>query len=188
MNIQELDFKGVYQIKLESKSDDRGFFVRSYDKQMFIDHGLTTNWLQESHAYSKYKGILRGLHLQLPPFTETKLIMVVRGAILDVFVDLRPNSPTFGKWDAIELSEDNFLCLYLPRGFAHSYCTLQDGCDVVYKMDNLYNPHYETGIIWKDSDLNIKWPVKEPTVSAKDMKLVTLKEFMQLFPSLDYQF
>lgn len=188
MKIKELALKGVYRIELDPRSDDRGFFARTYDRQIFKDHGLTTDWQQESHAYSKHKGILRGLHIQLPPFTETKLVMVIRGAILDAFVDVRPGSPTYGKWDAIELTESNFHCLYLPRGFVHSYCTLTDDCDVVYKMDNIYNPQYESGILWNDPDIAIHWPVSDPVVSQKDQNLLTFKDFNKMYSTLDFNF
>ncbi|HNX01107.1 MAG TPA: dTDP-4-dehydrorhamnose 3,5-epimerase [Candidatus Cloacimonadota bacterium] len=188
MKIVEMSLAGVFRIELDPRTDDRGFFVRTYDRQIFKDHGLSTDWQQESHAYSKQKGIIRGLHLQLPPFTETKLVMVIKGAILDAFVDVRPESPTYGKWDSILLTESNYHCLYLPRGFAHSYCTLEDNCDVVYKMDNIYNPQFEAGIIWNDPNIAIQWPVSNPVVSAKDLKLPTFEEFKKQYAALNFNF
>jgi dTDP-4-dehydrorhamnose 3,5-epimerase len=128
---------------LEPHVDGRGFFMRTYDKEIFQQHGIERVWVQENHSRSEIKGIIRGFHFQLPPHSETKLVRALKGAVLDVFVDLRKGSPTFGQWDSIELSEANKKMVFIPRGFAHAFCTLTDICEVTYKVDNSYAPDYE---------------------------------------------
>jgi len=149
------------------------FFVRTYDNNVFNENGLKFDWVQENHSKTVKSGTIRGLHFQLPPFAETKLVRCIRGKILDVFVDLRKNSPTFGKWDSIILSEDNYKMVLIPKGFAHGFLTLTDNCKVIYKVDNYYNPEYECGLIWNDSDLNINWGIDNPILSEKDKKNIT---------------
>jgi dTDP-4-dehydrorhamnose 3,5-epimerase len=119
---------------------------------------------------------IRGLHLQLPPFDETKLIRCIRGAIFDVAVDLRYRSSSFGKWYGIELNEENKRMFYIPRGFAHGFCTLTEKSEVVYKVDNFYSPEHERGIIWNDHDLGITWPTDNPVLSVKDSNNIKLRE------------
>jgi dTDP-4-dehydrorhamnose 3,5-epimerase len=179
MIIKPLSLSGTYEITFTPHTDHRGHFTRVYDQQIFKEHGLDRNWVQENHSYSKEKGIIRGLHFQFPPYAETKLILVTRGAIFDVFVDLRKDSPAFGRWGSIELKEDNNKMVYIPRGVAHGFCTLTDDCEVVYKVDNYYSPRHEGGIIWKDETLGIHWPVSAPIISLKDNELPSLKEFMR---------
>lgn len=184
MIIKPVFLTGIYEITLIPNVDHRGRFTRIYDQQIYIDHGLNQNWVQENHSFSQKKGTIRGLHFQFPPYTETKLIRVNKGAILDVFVDLRRDSPTFGQWDSIELTEDNHKMIYIARGFAHGFCTLTDNCEVVYKVDNYYSPSYEGGIIWEDETLGIHWPVSTPIISNRDNKLLTLKEFMRIYKGI----
>jgi dTDP-4-dehydrorhamnose 3,5-epimerase len=179
MDIKPLRLSGVYEINLDPKIDHRGHFMRTFDKQVFDNFGINRNWVQENHSLSIKKGIIRGLHFQLPPFSETKLIRVIKGAIFDVFVDLREDSPTFGQWDFIELREDNFKMVLIPRGFAHGFCTLADNCEVAYKVDNFYSPKQEAGIVWNDSILNIDWPVSDPILSKKDSELPPLEDFIK---------
>ena len=181
MDIKELKLHGVFEITLKPNLDERGFFMRTYDTDFFEKVGLNKKWVQENHSKTNKKGTIRGLHFQLPPFAETKLVRCIRGEILDVFVDLRKDSKTFGKWDSIILSEDNFNMVFIPRGFAHGFCTLTDYCEVVYKVDNYYSPVYERGLLWNDKDLNINWPVKNPFLSDKDKKNMTLKEFIEKY-------
>ena len=178
MNISEKKIKGVFEITLTSINDERGFFMRSYDQKIFEYFNIDRKWVQENHSRSEKKGIIRGLHFQYPQFAEAKLIRCTRGAIFDVYVDLRKNSPTFGKWESLEMTEQNRKMLFLPRGIAHGFCTLTEISEVVYKVDNYYNKDHESGIIWKDADLKINWPTDNPIVSAKDSKLPTLKEFI----------
>ena len=133
---------GVYEINLTPHLDSRGFFMRTYDQTLFEKSGLNRKWVQENHSQSAKEGIIRGLHFQLPPFSETKLVRCIKGHIKDVFVDLRQESSTFGQWDSIELSEDNFRMILIPRGFAHGFCTLEKDCEVFYKVDNYYSPEH----------------------------------------------
>ena len=179
MQIKKRKLEGVYEVMLSPFVDDRGFFMRTFDTEVFAHAGLERPWVQENHSRSQRKGILRGLHFQFPPFTETKLVRCIRGAVLDVFVDLRENSPTFGHWDSIELSEENKTMIFIPRGFAHGYCTLTDESDVLYKVDNFYNPKLEGGLIWNDPDIAITWPTSTPILSGKDENNPTLSEFVR---------
>lgn len=178
MNISEKKIKGVFEITLTSINDERGFFMRSYDQKIFEYFNIDRKWVQENHSRSEKKGIIRGLHFQYPQFAEAKLIRCTRGAIFDVYVDLRKNSPTFGKWESLEMTEQNRKMLFLPRGIAHGFCTLSEISEVMYKVDNYYNKDHESGIIWKDEDLRINWPTENPIVSDKDSRLPTLKEFI----------
>jgi dTDP-4-dehydrorhamnose 3,5-epimerase len=185
MEIRELSIRGTYEIALKPYKDDRGFFMRTYDDKIFGEAGLNFNWVQENHSSSITKGVLRGLHFQLPPFSETKLVRCVRGRVLDVFVDLRKDSDTFGNWDGVELSEDNNKAVLIPRGFAHGFCTMESNSVVLYKVDNYYSPAHELGLLWNDPQLNIKWPEILPTLSEKDKKNLTLKEFVKQFNSIE---
>lgn len=185
MKIEELKIKGVFEITLNPRVDDRGFFMRTFDTKIFDEAGINNNWVQENHSKTIKKSTIRGLHFQLPPFAETKLIRCIRGEVLDVFVDLRKNSDTFGKWGSVILSEDNYKMLLIPRGFAHGFCTLTDYCEVVYKVDNYYSPVYERGLLWNDKDLNINWPVENPILSDKDKNNMTLAEFINKYNSIE---
>jgi len=187
MIIKELEPKGVFEIQLESVCDNRGNFSRVYDNKIFMDNDLNINWVQENRSYSIHKNTIRGLHFQFNPFSETKLIRVVSGEIYDVFLDLRKNSDTFGQWNSIILSSNNYKMVYIPRGFAHGYCTLTDNCEVLYKVDNYYEPHKECGIKWNDPDLKINFPltVDKPIVSYKDSNLIKFKTFIEVYDSID---
>lgn len=178
MEIKERKLKGVFEITLNPIKDERGFFMRTYDEQLFAKEGLNLKWMQENHSRTEKKDTIRGLHFQLPPFSETKLVRCIKGAILDVFVDLRENSNSFGQWDAIELSEENKKMIFIPRGFAHGFCTITEISEVVYKVDNVYSKQHELGLIWNDEDLKINWPTQKPTLSEKDNLNLTLKEFI----------
>lgn len=179
MEIKERKLKGVFEITLSPHKDARGFFMRTFDEELFSKHGINYNWKQENHSYSNRKGIIRGLHFQMPPFRETKFVRCITGAVCDVFVDLREGSPTFGMWDSIELSAENRKMVVVPRGFAHGFCTLTEESEVLYKVDNYYSPQHEKGIIWNDPDLAIEWPVTEPILSEKDMNNITLKQYIE---------
>jgi len=179
MNIKELDIPGVFIIELNPVNDERGFFMRTYDNELFEKYGLHRQWVQENHSRSEKRGIIRGLHFQIEPYAETKLVRCIRGKIFDVAVDIRKDSPTFGKWTGVELSEENKKMLYIPRGFAHGFCTLTEISEVVYKVDNFYSPENERGIIWNDPDIDIDWPIKVPILSDKDRTNMTIKEFLE---------
>jgi len=184
MEIKEKKISGVYEITLKPIIDERGFFSRSYDINEFNSLGINRLWVQENHSATLKANTIRGLHFQLPPYSETKLIRCVRGAILDVYVDLRSNSKTFGVWETIELSAENLKMLYIPRGFAHGFCTLTDNSEVIYKVDNYYSKDYECGIIWNDIDLGIQWNCQNPILSEKDKQNITLKIFSQKFKGI----
>ena len=181
MEIKSLSIEGVFEITLSPRSDERGYFMRTFDEASFLQHGLVTNWVQENEACSSRLGIVRGLHFQRPPAAETKLVRVVSGRALDVFVDLRRSSPTFGRWGAVELSEERQNMVYVPKGFAHGYCTLTDRVVMLYKVDAPYSPQLEGGVRWNDPDLGVAWPVADAILSAKDAALPFLKDFESSF-------
>ena len=181
MEFKERKLKGVFEITLNPIKDERGFFMRTYDDLLFGKESLNLKWMQENHSRTEKKHTIRGLHFQLPPFSETKLVRCIKGTILDVFVDLRENSECFGKWDAIELSEENKKMIFIPRGFAHGFCTLSEISEVVYKVDNVYSKQHELGIMWNDPDININWPTQTPTLSEKDKLNLSLKEFINKY-------
>jgi dTDP-4-dehydrorhamnose 3,5-epimerase len=179
MIINKLHPEGLYEIIPEPHADRRGFFMRTYDRDIFVKHGIDREWLQENHSRTENAGIIRGLHFQLYPCSETKLVRCIRGRIFDVAVDLRKRSETFGKWLGLELSEDNKKIFFIPRGFAHGFCSLTGIAEVLYKVDNVYSPGHERGIIWNDPDLSIKWPVIDPELSEKDLKNMSLRELLE---------
>ena len=185
MIIKERKFKGVFEIQLEPHEDKRGFFMRVYDDKIFKKHGIHRDWVQENYSLSVEKDIIRGMHFQFPPHSETKLVRVISGEIYDVFIDLRKSSPTFGKWDSIKLSADNKKMIYIPRGFAHGFCTLTKNSELIYKMDNYYTPTGVGIIRWNDSDLGIDWPVNDPILSEKDSKAKSFREFIEMYGGLE---
>ena len=165
-------------IKPKVFGDERGFFMETYKKEDFEKAGIKGEFVQDNHSRSRY-GVLRGLHFQKEPYAQAKIVRCVRGVIFDVAVDLRRDSPTFGKWVGVILSEFNKHQLYIPRGFAHGFCVLSEVAEVVYKVDNKYAPDYEGGVIWNDEDIGIEWPIDEPILSEKDKKWPTLKELIE---------
>lgn len=181
MEFQETSLKGAYIIKPKVFQDERGFFLESYSKKVFAEHGIDAEFVQDNHSLSVKKGVLRGLHFQLPPNEQAKLVRVTRGKVYDVVVDIRKNSPTYGKWEGFEISAETFEMLFIPRGFAHAFLTLEDNTEFMYKVDNFYAPGSDSGIIWNDPDLNIDWPIKDPTLSEKDAKLQKFKDFNSPF-------
>jgi dTDP-4-dehydrorhamnose 3,5-epimerase len=149
--------------------DARGYFFESFQKEKFLKLGIDEEFVQDNESMSQ-KGVLRGLHFQKPPFAQGKLVRVVKGAVLDVAVDIRKGSPTYGKWIAEVISAENKLMVWIPVGFAHGFLTLEDDTIFQYKCTNYYNKESEGGIIWNDPDLNINWGIKDPLVSEKDLK------------------
>ena len=156
-------------------SDERGFFMETYKKEDFEKHGIDGEFTQDNHSHSK-RGVLRGLHFQIEPYAQAKIVRCTHGTILDVAVDLRLSSPTFGRYVGVVLSEENKKMLYIPRGFAHGFLVLSEEADVLYKVDNRYSPEHEGGLIWNDPDISIDWPVTEPILSEKDKKWPNLRE------------
>ena len=155
--------------------DKRGFFLESYKESDFSTHGIDEKFVQDNHSLSK-KGVLRGLHYQLSPHAQGKLVRVIKGEVWDVAVDIRKSSHTFLKWDAEELSEENRKMLYIPPGFAHGFVALTDEVHLIYKCTSEYDPALDTGIRWDDPDIGIDWPVKNPLVSENDKKLPYLRD------------
>ena len=169
--------EGVYIIKPTVFGDERGYFMETYHANEFKEAGLDMAFVQDNHSKSR-KGVLRGLHFQ---YTEPqgKLVRVIKGEVFDVAVDLRRDSPTYGKWEGVKLSEENKKQFYVPEGFAHGFLVLSDEAEFIYKCTNFYNPDDEGGILWNDPDIGIKWPVDhidEVILSEKDKQLKTLKE------------
>lgn len=179
MEFKELKLKGVFEITLIPHFDARGFFSRTFDENIFSQFGITSKWVQENHSGSLKKDTIRGLHFCLHPDTESKLIRCIRGKVFDVFVDLRRDSSTFGKWESIELIENNYKWIFLPKGFAHGFCTLENNCELIYKHDTYFQKESDSGILWNDVNLNIEWPVKNPIISEKDRKLMSFNDFLQ---------
>lgn len=185
MIITEQKIKEVFEIQLQPNEDSRGFFMRTYDEKIFAEHGLQTNWVQESHSLSKKKWTVRGIHFQHPPFAETKLIRVISGEILFAVIDLRPDQKTFGKWIQVVVSAKKNNMVYIPKGCAPCMCTLTDDCQILYKMDAYFTPASYDSIKWDDPDLGIKWPVKTPSdVSEKDASAQSFKEFVKKYKGL----
>jgi dTDP-4-dehydrorhamnose 3,5-epimerase len=167
----ELTLKGLYLIEPELIADERGFFARAWCGREFESHGLNTKLAQCNISFNRHQGTLRGLHYQAPPHEETKVVRVTRGAIYDVAVDLRPNSPTYKEWTAVELTAENRRMFYIPPGFAHGFQTLADDTEVFYQMSTFYEASSATGLRWNDPTLDIVWPLEVRNVSKKDATL-----------------
>ncbi len=170
MRVTEGKLRGVKLIEPDVFGDSRGFFMESYNKEKFRLHGIDMEFVQDNHSLSAQKGVLRGLHYQLWPFAQTKLVRVAAGSVLDVVVDIRRGSPTFGQWEGYELSAANKRQLLVPQGFAHGFCTLEDYTEVLYKVDAPYSAAHDRGIAWDDPALGIDWPTAQPILSAKDSR------------------
>ena len=173
--------KGLFVIKPRVFTDERGYFYESYNAKTFEDIGINDNFLQDNQSLSIHKGVLRGLHFQNPPFAQAKLIRVVTGAVYDVAVDIRKNSPSYGQHFGLELNEENKLLLYIPIGFAHGFLTLRENTLFNYKCSNVYDKNSEEGIFWNDSDLNINWNISDPILSSKDIMNQSFSEFNSQF-------
>lgn len=181
MEFIKTTLSGAYIIKPKVFWDERGFFLESYSEKTFAENGIKAKFVQDNHSLSSKKGILRGLHFQNPPNAQAKLARVTQGKVYDVIVDLRKDSETFGKWESFELSAKNFQMLFIPRGFAHAFLTLEDNTEFMYKVDDFYASESDSGIIWNDPDLAIDWPIKNPILSDKDSKLQFFKDFESPF-------
>lgn len=177
MQIIKTKIDGLVEIVPQVYQDNRGWFLEFYKETIFHQHGITDNFTQENISFSK-KGVVRGLHLQLPPHQQAKLVSVLDGKVLDVVVDLRKNSPTFGQTHTVVLDSEKHNMLMVPEGFAHGFAALEDSL-FLYKNSNMYNRDFESGILWNDPQLNIQWPFANPILSEKDEKLPTLQEFLR---------
>ncbi len=174
MKVTKTKIEGLLIIEPEVFGDERGFFVETYNKKRYQENGVEPEFVQDNLSKSA-KGVLRGLHMQKKPYAQGKLVQVITGAVLDVAVDARLNSPTYGQWESVELSEENKKQFWIPEGFLHGFVSLRDNTIFSYKCTNLYNPESEVGVAWNDKDLNVDWQLDEygidkPIISEKDQR------------------
>jgi len=175
MKFIETNLKGAYVIELEPMEDERGFFARSFCQKEFEEHGLNLRTVQCNISFNKKKGTLRGMHYQVAPYEEAKLVGCIRGAIYDVIIDLRPNFPTYRQWFAVELSAEDYKMLYVPEGFAHGFQTLENNTVVFYQMSEFYHAECARGVRWDDPVFGIEWPVKKLVISPRDQSYKPFK-------------
>jgi dTDP-4-dehydrorhamnose 3,5-epimerase len=176
MTFEWLQLPGACLITLQAREDERGYFMRAYDRALFAAQGLQTEWVQENESLTREPGTIRGFHFQHPPHAETKLVRVVTGRALDVIVDVRKGSATFGQHLAVELSGANRRMLYVPKGFAHGFCSLEPDTVFHYLVDSPYCREAESGVRWDDPTVGAPWPVARPIVSEKDSRLPLLRD------------
>lgn len=176
MRIIETKLSGVLIIEPQVHGDHRGFFMESYNSQTFKQHHIDYMFIQDNHSLSAEAGTIRGLHYQLAPKAQTKLIRVISGAVYDVVVDIRKSSLTYGQWVGVILSEANHRQLLIPKGFAHGFCTIVSNTQVLYKVDELYSPEHDRGILWNDPSIHIDWPTSHPILSDKDQSHPLLQD------------
>jgi dTDP-4-dehydrorhamnose 3,5-epimerase len=180
MQLIKTQLDGLLIIEPDFFKDERGYFFESYNREKFQQMGIDVTFVQDNESQSS-KGVLRGLHFQVPPFEQGKLVRVIKGAVLDVAIDLRKNSPTYGKWECVELSEKNKRMYWIPKGFAHGFLTLEDNTIFFYKCTALYNKESERSIAWNDPDLDIHWGTNTPVLSEKDQHCPGFKDFVSPF-------
>lgn len=176
MKLLKTNLQDVKLLETTVFGDHRGFFTESYTKDKFYKVGITNDFIQDNHSLSTEPGTIRGMHYQLAPKAQTKLLRVTTGVIYDVLVDMRKGSPTYGKWEGYILSEFNHRQLLVPKGFAHGFCTLTRDVNVQYKVDELYSPEHDRGIAFDDPEIDISWPMSVTILSEKDQKHPSLKE------------
>ncbi len=183
MQITDIGLFGIKLVTAKRFGDNRGFFSETYNADAFAAGGIDAVFVQDNHSLSEKQGVVRGLHYQMPPSAQGKLVRVVKGSILDVAVDIRRGSPTFGKHVAVTLSAENWQQLFIPEGFAHGFCTLEPATEVIYKVTSLYDPSAEAGLRWNDPELGIAWPVTEndAVLSGKDKEYPLLKDLTRMF-------
>ncbi len=180
MEVIETKIKDLLIINPKVFADQRGYFFESYNEAVFKQNHVDANFIQDNQSLS-HQGVLRGLHFQAPPFAQGKLVRVITGAVLDIAVDIRKNSPTYGEHVAIELNEENKTMFYIPPGFAHGFLTLRDNTIFSYKCTNLYNKASEGTVLWNDSDLKVNWNIENPILSEKDLVGTKFKDFISPF-------
>jgi dTDP-4-dehydrorhamnose 3,5-epimerase len=180
MEVIETELKGLFVLKPKVFEDERGYFFESYNQNLFKQAGLDLEFVQDNQSLSQ-KGVLRGLHFQNPPHAQGKLVRVITGAVMDVVVDIRKDSKTYGKWYGLELTEKNKWMMYVPPGFAHGFLTLEDNTVFSYKCTDFYNKSAEDCLLWNDKDININWNFDKPLLSAKDMEGKPFKSFVSKF-------
>lgn len=181
MKITKTKLEGVVIIEPDVFGDNRGFFMESWNKKKMAEAGLDYDFVQDNHSKSTVKGTLRGIHFQKGDKAQAKLVRCVKGAVLDVAVDLRRNSSTFKQWVGVELSEENKKQLLIPRGFGHGFVTLTDDVEFLYKADNYYAPEADAGIRWNDPEIGVEWGVENPLLSEKDKNNPFLEDCKELF-------
>jgi dTDP-4-dehydrorhamnose 3,5-epimerase len=183
MQVIDTEIRGLKILLPKKIGDNRGFFSEVFNERLLADAGITTRFVQDNHSLSAEKGVVRGLHYQLPPMAQDKLLRVVHGRILDIAVDIRRHSPTFGQSVSVILSAENWKQLYVPSGFAHGFVTLEPNTEVLYKVTNYYSPQHERGILWNDPDLEIDWGIDPASaiLSPRDRVHPLLKEVKDLF-------
>ncbi len=174
-NFKRLEIPEVIVVESKSFSDERGFFLEGFKESDFVSNGIDAKFVQDNISHST-KHVLRGLHYQKNPKSQSKLVVPIKGKIFDVAVDIRKGSPYFGKWVSEILSEDNHKSLFVPKGFAHGFCVLSEQADILYKVSSEYSSENEQGIIWNDPTLEINWPVDNPILTKKDLELSRLKD------------
>lgn len=184
MIFKETSLKDAFTVQIEKIADNRGYFATTFAIPDFESHGLNAIIKQTSSSFNNKRGTVRGMHFQVEPYAETKLVRCVKGAIYDVIVDLRPDSPTYKKWLGFELSAENMLMYYIPEGFAHGYQTLTDDAEVHYMLGQVYSPQHARGIKHDDPEIGIKWPLPLTVISDRDAGLPTLKELMEKEPAI----
>lgn len=183
MKVEDAGLPGLKLITPQRIADGRGFFSETYRRNTLAEHGIDHLFVQDNHSLSMPVGVVRGLHFQSPPHAQVKLVRVIRGSILDVVVDIRRGSPSYGRHAAIELSAENWQQLLIPEGFAHGFCTLTEGTEVLYKVNDYYSPEHDRGLLWNDPALGIAWPVSADNaiLSERDRKHPSLAELASPF-------
>lgn len=180
---EDLELSGLRLVTPKKFGDERGFFSETHNEKTWANAGLNFDFVQDNHSLSRDVGTVRGLHFQTAPFAQDKLVRVVNGRILDVAVDLRRSSPTFGRHVAVELSKENWRQLFIPIGFAHGFVTLEPDTEVIYKVTNFYSPQHDCGVAWDDPDIGVDWPVaiENAVLSEKDRKWPRLRDVAEVF-------
>ncbi|CCH47854.1 dTDP-4-dehydrorhamnose 3,5-epimerase [Pseudodesulfovibrio piezophilus] len=190
MQVYETGFSGLFVLEPKVFQDERGFFLESYNKDSFRLLDIECDFVQDNHAYSKDLGVLRGFHFQRPPMAQAKLVWVTRGAVLDVVIDLRLGSVTYGKYAPVVLSASNFKRMFIPKGFGHAYITIMPDTEFQYKVDAPYSPDHEGGIAWDDPTIGMDWTPalhgQKPILSEKDRRLSRFVDFHSPFIYEDY--
>ena len=180
MEISKTILEGLLIIKPDVFRDDRGYFFESFNNEKFSKEGLDVRFMQDNESLSM-KGVIRGLHFQIPPFEQAKLVRVVKGSALDVAVDIRKSSPTYGEWTSVLLTGENKWMFWIPAGFAHGFATLEQDTVFFYKCTKVYNKESERSILWNDPDINIKWGIEKPIISERDKSAKGFREFKSPF-------
>lgn len=176
MKLNETAIKGVFEAEPQVFGDNRGWFCETYSKKEFEKVGIAADFVQDNRSFSAQKGTLRGLHCQTDPTSQAKLVSCIKGAILDVAVDIRKGSPTYMQWIAVELSEENKKMLFIPKGCLHGFVTLTDNVEISYKVDEFYSPENDRSVCWCDEEIGVEWGVSDPVLSQKDKNAPLLKD------------